>query len=148
MDLLLDTNVIIDHFGNRPGFVDASNKIFCMGAFGDANLWVSPQSLNDAFYILRKAAPAESIQAAFAKSLAFLRVCPAGQDLYQRATALAWPDMEDCLIALCAEDVKADFIVTRDANGFAQSPVKAATPGEIIELMSSKHGLEYDEFAL
>ena len=145
MDLLLDTNIVIDHFGNRPGFVDDANKVFCIGAFGDANLWVAPQSLNDTFYILRKVLGAEAIQKAFAKSLTFLHVCPVSHDLYQRATDEAWPDMEDCLIALCAQEVKADYIVTRDAKGFSKSPIKAISPQEALELMRSKYGLEYDQ---
>ena len=148
MDLLLDTNVVIDHFGNRTGFIDEANKVFSIGVFRDANLWVAPQSLNDAFYILRKALPANKIQEAFSKSLTYLHICPVSHDLYLKATDLAWSDLEDCLISLCAEEVHADYIVTRDAKSFAKSPVKTIEPSELIELMRSRYGLEYGEIAL
>lgn len=144
MDLLLDTNVLIDHFGNRPGFVDGSNQVFCMGAFGDVKLWVAPQSLNDTFYILRKALSSSAIQEAFAKSLSYLNVCPVNHGMYLRAAQEAWPDMEDCLIALCAEEVHADYIVTRDTRGFEKAKVQAVDPKEVIAIMKDKYGLSYE----
>lgn len=145
MDLLLDTNVVIDHFGNRPGFVDDANQVFCMGAFGDVKLWVVPQSLNDAFYILRKVLSPAAIQDAFAKSLSFVNVCPVSHGTYARATQQAWSDMEDCLIALCAEDVNAQYIITRDKAGFVNAKVKAVEPKEIVAIMRDKYGLSYED---
>ena len=41
-------------------------------------------------------------------------------------------DLEDALQMQCAVDSHADFLLTRDRNGFDKSPVKALLPHELI----------------
>ena len=52
MNLLLDTNVIIDYLGRKEPFFDSAMKIVAAGFFGDATLWMSAGSAKDAFYVL------------------------------------------------------------------------------------------------
>lgn len=39
-----------------------------------------------------------------------------------------WPDLEDFLIARCAENEGADYLITRDTKWFENSRVPALTP--------------------
>jgi len=144
MDLLLDTNVVIDHFGARPGFDTDAHKVFATGLFGDATLWVTPNSLRDAFYILRKTVSPADIQAAFTRSFSCVHVCSVCQEDIERAASLSWQDMEDCMISVCAEKVHADYIVTRDANGFSASPIKTISPAELLKKMAEQQNIHYD----
>ena len=43
---------------------------------------------------------------------------------------------EDCLQNECAREVSADFIVTRNAEEFKHSRIKAITPQKLLEFMS------------
>ena len=42
-------------------------------------------------------------------------------------------DFEDCLQDECAQEVSADFIVTRNVDDFKHSRVKAITPEEFLQ---------------
>lgn len=143
MDLFIDTNVLLDHFGNRAGFAVDARKILAMGLFKDARLWAAPQSFNDMFYILRKAFDSHAVQDAFSKGYTFINVCSVDSDDMALAARRSWNDMEDCLIAICAEKVRADYLVTRDAKGFSQSKVEAISPQELIAKVESTFGISY-----
>ncbi len=148
MDLLLDTNVLLDHFGNRLTFAKDANMVLAMGLFGDVRLWAVPQSFNDMFYILRKVVDSASIQKSFEKIYRFVNVCTIDSADMKLAAERGWNDMEDCFIAICAEKIGARYIVTRDASGFASSKVAPIAPDRLVELMKNERGICYDEVGL
>ncbi len=47
-----------------------------------------------------------------------------------QALALGWKDFEDALQAVCAINVEADILVTRDPRDFISLPIAVASPGE------------------
>ena len=60
-----------------------------------------------------------------------------------RAAKLGWRDYEDCLIALAAEKVHADYVITRGAKGFLRSSVPPISPAAWLEKMECERGLAY-----
>ncbi|MDR3053343.1 MAG: PIN domain-containing protein, partial [Coriobacteriales bacterium] len=56
-----------------------------------------------------------------------------------------WNDFEDCLVSRCAENVKADYIITRNSSDFKQSIVPALTPKELFDLLANHDNLWYQE---
>lgn len=149
MRLFLDTNVLVDYFGRREPYFDDCVSLRVMQAFGDAELWASAKSFTDVFYILRKAVGAAELQAAFKRSAeSFLGVCAIGPDDMLRASELSWPDFEDCIVAAAAQKVKADYILTRDVEGFSRSPIPAMPPSRFLARMRDDHGVVYDEISL
>ena len=70
---------------------------------------------------------------------------PMVADLEEGLTA-DWEDLEDFLIAKCAERIKADYILTRDKTGFIQSKIPVLEPKEFLLLLKDKYGCEYDVF--
>ncbi len=148
MRVLIDTNVLIDHFGQRAPFFSVWEKLHVMQIFGDIELWVAPQSFADAFYILSKAVSCEALQAAFIESLGFLNVCNVGQAEVLEACKRGWHDYEDCLVALCAENINADYLLTRDASDFKRSNVPCCTPERFLQILEDEYGLGYDTVGL
>lgn len=144
MDLFVDTNVLLDHFGNRRPFCSDARRVLAMGIFGDARLWAAPQSFNDMFYILQKVVPSEAIQASFSRAYDAINICSVGPDEMALAAQRSWPDMEDCLVSICAEKVGARYLVTRNARGFARSQVKPVNPAWLLEHMREERGITYD----
>lgn len=61
------------------------------------------------------------------------------------AARRAWDDFEDCLVAVAAEKIGADFIITRDAKGFSRSKIKALDADAFLEWMRQKRGRSYAE---
>lgn len=69
MNLLLDTNVLIDYLGRKDPFFSSAQKVVIAGFFGDARLWVPSQSVVDAFYVLNRYVDSARLQAAILKAL-------------------------------------------------------------------------------
>ena len=143
MNLLLDTNVLIDYLGRKPPFYEDAEAIIAAGYFGDARLWVPALSLKDAFYVLSRYIDSARIQRAFVALDEVVSLVSLSAEESLRAARLEWSDYEDCLVALCAEKAKADYLITRDTKGFARSPVPALHPREWLDLMRYEHRLEY-----
>lgn len=148
MRALIDTNILIDYLGQRMPYFESWEKVFVMQAFGDIELWVAPQSFADAFYILRKQIDPIELQRAFYECLSFLNVCTVSMADITETSGRAWTDFEDCLIALCAENINADVLLTRDQDGFASSKTPVYSPDEFLQKIKDDYGIEYDSLDL
>ena len=94
--------------------------------------------------VLEKYVSSERIHDAFLKAFEIITpVGLSGEDVI-RAARLKWRDYEDCLIAVCADKAKADYLITRDKRGFERSSVPALTPVEWLEMMERDHRTVYD----
>ena len=144
MRLLLDTNVLIDYFGKRDPYYQDCVKLLVMEAVRDVELWSSAKSYTDVFYALRRAAPADRLQRAFAASFDRIRPCSIDEEALRTAARREWDDFEDCLVAVCAERVQADYLVTRDKAGFAKSKVPAISPRDFLAMVERDFGMAYD----
>lgn len=144
MNLLLDTNVLIDYLGRKPPFYDSAKKIIASGYFGDAKLWTPVQSLKDAFYVLEKYAGSLRVQNAIIHACEVITPVGLAGGEALRAARLQWEDYEDCLIAIAAEKVKADYLITRDKKDFERSLVPVMTPDEWLFLMEKEYLLSYE----
>lgn len=144
MRILLDTNVMIDLFSQRDPFWREASRLLVMQALGDAELWVSAKSFTDVFYVLSKHFASSAIQAAFEESVEWLSVCSVdGADIVV-ASQKRWQDFEDCLVSICAEKVKADYLITRDGSGFSASNIPAFTPEAFFTMLEEDLGVTYD----
>ena len=143
MNLLLDTNVLIDYIGGKAPFFADAQRIVAAGYFGDARLWASAQSFKDAYYVLARYVDQRRVQRALRRMLDVVSVVSLSAEDAARGLHLEWDDYEDCLIALCAVAVKADYLITRDSAGFARSAVPTASPAEWLALVQDERHLSY-----
>lgn len=148
MRAFVDTNVLLDYFARREPYFKWWPSLCAMQEFGDIELWVAPQSFADIFYILRKQVPADSLQRAFNDSLEFLNVCNVGSAEVAEATRRCWSDYEDCLVALCAENIDVDVLLSRDATGFKDAKTPVFSLEELFCMLEEDYGLVYEEIDL
>ena len=148
MNLLLDTNVLIDYLGRKEPFFPSAQKVVIAGFFGDARLWTPSQSVVDAFCVLSRYVDSARLQAAIRKALTVIEPVDLTGASLGRSVRLGWDDLEDCLIALATERVGADYLITRDAKGFARSTVPAVSPDAWLNIMREEHSLDYGEVQL
>lgn len=144
MRVLLDTNVLIDLYTQRPPNGDIAQKLLAMREFGDAELWVSAKSFTDVFYVLRKTYNSELIQNAFDESYQWLEICSIDASDIHLAGSRKWDDFEDCLVDVCAEKIKADFLITRDESGLISAHTQVINPTDFFNYLQEEHGLVYD----
>lgn len=148
MKLFLDTNVLLDYFTRRSPFFDTSKLLWIAKSFDDVELCASAQSFTDIEYILRKAVPVLELREMMNSSLKLLQIAPIQPDDLAAGLASNWPDLEDYLIAACSENMGADYIITRDLEGFKESKVPSLTPEQFFEMLKIKYGITYDEVLL
>lgn len=144
MRLLLDTNVLIDFYGRREPYCHDIDKLFIAQTFGDVELWALAKSFTDVFYVLKRVVGAERLQRMFLKSFEGLRVCSIDRNDVAAAAKEGWPDFEDCLVNRAAEKVKADRIITRDAQGFARSTIAAQPAEAFLRYLDEECGIAYE----
>lgn len=145
MKLLLDTNVLIDYYARREPFFEDAMKLRVAALFGDVELWAAAQSFADVEYVLRGAVPLDTLRSMMRESLSFLKVAASGAGDVACALRSGWPDLEDFLIARCAERVRADYLITRDAGDFEHAGMPALAPSGFLRMLAEEHGLTYDE---
>ena len=145
MRIFIDANVLIDLIAQREPYRKSANKLVLMSYFGDADIWVSAKSYTDVFYVLRKHFSSQEIQSLFLQGLGVLKVCSVDGADIREAAERCWPDFEDCLVAVCAEKVRADKFLTRDEEGFSRLSIPAMTPDDFFALLEKETGLTYDE---
>ncbi|MDO4182014.1 MAG: PIN domain-containing protein [Coriobacteriia bacterium] len=144
MRLLLDTTVLIDYFGQREPFYDDCVKLLVMQAVADAELWSSAKSYTDVFYVLRKTMDAGKVQDLFLNSFDRIKPCTIDSTVLREASLRHWDDFEDCLVAVCAERLKADYLITRDVAGFSQAKTPALSPKDFLAMIERDYGVTYD----
>ena len=115
-----------------------------LGVVGEANTYISVNMLTDLYYLLRKDYGSQGAQDLIENNLSFLQLIGISAEDAQKALAARWGDFEDCLVARCAEKIKADYIVTRNVKDFRSSSVEAVTPEELFDRLE-KQGFVYEE---
>lgn len=126
MRLLLDINVLLDVVFERPGAAASSAVIRSCSREHEA--WISWHSLAVLFYVIRRQLSQEAARSFVSELLEWARVSRTGHDDAVAAISWAMNDFEDALQAAAAIACDAAFIITRNENDFARSPVPALAP--------------------
>lgn len=133
MTILLDTNVILDALMERAPFDVEAKEILLRAQRNELQCMFTANAATDIFYLYSKARDIRSAKVALNFLLTHYGVVSVTQDDCVRALTLWIDDFEDALVAVCAETVGADYIVTRDEEFIKCTPtVKAITPKELV----------------
>lgn len=133
--LLIDTNVALDLLSaGRPQFEEA-NKVaeLCCGG-GDIG-FITAGSLKDAYYILCKSCGKELAREAVETLMGLFVIAPLAAEECDFSLRCNEPDFEDGLIRACAELNDIDFILTRDAEAFRGSKVRALSCADYLKFV-------------
>ncbi|MCL2807789.1 MAG: PIN domain-containing protein [Coriobacteriia bacterium] len=145
MKVLLDTNILIDYFGEHRAYYSDALKLRVAADFGDIELWATSNSFTDTFYILKKDHNSQSVQELFLANKGLLSICSVTAEDICLAAEEGWPDFEDCLVYVCARKTKADYILSRDKDGFARSSIPCLSPSEFFVAFEERTGISYAE---
>jgi predicted nucleic acid-binding protein len=131
--LLLDTNVVLDVLLARdPWFADAQ-RIWQAHRDGDGvRLLVTATTVTDVFYIVRGHDGRDAAWVGVRTCVDQLDIIGVGRDRIEEALRVGGSDFEDDLQIACAIAANLDGIITRDATGFARSPIPILEPAEVV----------------
>lgn len=138
MDVLIDTNVIIDTVQEREPFCSDAKAVLASCIKKSVSGFVSAHSLCDIFYILRKDMSVEARLSLVGGLCKYLTVISERQNDFESITEdKETKDLEDSLQMLCAENYQLDYIVTRNIRDFVRSKVKAIEPRAFLNLLGN-----------
>lgn len=137
MKIMCDTNVIVDVLLEREPFVEDSYQILSLCEEHKIDGYVSATSVTDIYYLVRKYTHStELAYQAVGKMLEIVKVCSVTNNGVLTAFQRKAKDFEDCLLAVCAESSRCDYIVTRNKKDFEGFDIPLLTPAELLQKLS------------
>ncbi|MBO4780751.1 MAG: PIN domain-containing protein [Selenomonadaceae bacterium] len=136
LNLLIDTNVVLDVFLKRESFFAMSNRAITLSRrYREVNNFISAASVTDIYYITYKNLKNHQVVRELFKDIfEFVEVVTVTDKDIRAAFALNWKDFEDAVQYSVAKSNHFYGIVTRNMQGFdADDTVKIFTPEEICQ---------------
>ncbi len=125
--LLLDLDILLDVVLERE-HAPAAARVWAALETGRGQGVVPAHGITTIFYVVERAQGSAFAREAVARLIGVFDVAAVDQRVVQRALALGWPDFEDAVVAAAAEAAGCVAIVSRDPEGFPDSPVPVLDP--------------------
>ena len=126
--VLFDTNVLLDAALVRLPFHATAAAAIDVVERRQVEGLVAGHAVTTIAYMLQREHDTGYARQALAHLLARFTVAPVTDGAVRLALATSMRDFEDAVTAMVANEARVDLIVTRDATGFANSPVTAVRP--------------------
>ena len=132
MELLIDTNVVVDSFLKREPFVDMSRRAISLSRqYPGVHNFISASTITDIYYITYKQLKnRQVVRELFKELFEFVGILKVTDEDIHKAFALNWKDFEDSVQYAVASSNNIDVIVTRNMQGFSGDEIKIFTPEE------------------
>ncbi|MCF6093278.1 PIN domain-containing protein [Microaerobacter geothermalis] len=133
MNVLIDTNIIIDAITGRAPFNENAERIFLLAAADKINACLTANSITDIYYLSRRYLHStEEAKNVLMKLFTIFRVLDVSGNDCEKALESQMPDYEDALLAACGKRNKVDCIVTRNIKDFKNAPVRTLSPDDFL----------------
>lgn len=135
MEVLIDTNIILDWFLKRNQFYENSKAVLTKCWFGNIKSFITIHSLCDIYYLVGNKFPLEEKK----KLIQFLlNRSEIIEENFNSVKAFIdyefYDDLEDCLQIQSAQNLRLNYIITRNIKDFRYSTVQAVTPEQFLEI--------------
>lgn len=121
--IFLDTNIILDFLGEREGFYEASAKIMTLADKKKIQVYTSPSSISNAFYVLTRY---ENSKIALEKIRKFKLLCSMSvmdDEVVEKAINSDFKDFEDAMQYFSALASNCNIIITRNEKDFKNAMI-------------------------
>jgi predicted nucleic acid-binding protein len=137
MNILVDSNVVLDALLARQPFCGDALKILALSEDGIFNGSLSASSVTDIYYIIRRERKSKEIaMTSLKRALGSLSVAAVKGDEIRRAIDLGWDDFEDAVQYVAGESIGVGYVVTRDSAGFTGATVPVVSPAAFLALIT------------
>jgi len=138
MNVLIDTNVIIDVLLRRVPFFEDSARIIFLSERGELHGFVSASAITDIFYITKKELKNKNAATELIMNLLqTISVATVSEDNIYEALKLQWDDFEDSIQFVVGKNILADYIVTRNTKDFTDSTINVLNPEEFLNKITT-----------
>ena len=139
--LFLDTNVLLDVLMRREPFYGSSARVWTLAETGTHHGFVSAVSFIDVYHLLRKHGGDDRAHQSLHLIRSVFRPVEVDTRLLDEALAVSGGDFEDgdfedTVQLRSALRCGADYLVTRDRDGFQSAPVSIVTADELLAVLA------------
>jgi predicted nucleic acid-binding protein len=137
MNVLIDTNIVIDALASRAPFDKAAQEIILLAVAKRITAAITASTATDIYYLTHKYLHSADETSRILKRLfALVEVISVDKIDCIEAFYTGIPDYEDSLLAVCAKRWQADFIITRNTQDFTNSSVPVLMPQFFLDQLS------------
>ena len=138
MNILIDTNVVIDVLAQRELFFEQSQLVLLASEEKIINGYISATAITDIFYITNKIIKSKKNAKELLKKLIVdtVKVAMVDETMILQALDAGWDDFEDCVQNYVGESISADYIVTRNPNDYSEAVIPVLTPEEFLDIIA------------
>jgi predicted nucleic acid-binding protein len=133
----LDINVLLDVFQKREPHYAASAQVVSLVTAGTLAGVCPAHGLTTLYYLVRKHASKPDAEDAMDQVLRHFQIGNLEAAEWQEARRLPLADFEDAVVATVAKATASVFIITRNVEDFAGSPVPAITPADFLSQLTT-----------
>jgi len=132
--IFVDSDILIDVFSRRDPFYETSAIFLTLAENKEFQIFTSPLVIANVHYVLEKFSNRETARNAIRKIRTFVNIVDMNQKIVDRALNSSFPDFEDALQIVSAENAVMDLIVTRNIEDYKNSNLSVLKPAEVIAL--------------
>ena len=134
MRVVIDTNVLIDAIAERNDYQSAQAIIMAVAEDRIVGM-ISASSITDVHYILKKRIGDSKARLAVMNLLAVFDVAEINAEMCATALSVPMQDYEDAVLAVCAKEYGAEYIVSGDKKLIAERncPIPVLTVQEMLK---------------
>lgn len=135
MNILFDTNIILDIALNREPHFVASSKVFLKIDNSDFFGFVTATTITDIYYISKRVKGHQITINFISDLIQLLDVIGVNKETIIQSLNSPLLDFEDAVQSVSAKLSNMEYIITRNIKDFNKSEIKAITPIEFLETL-------------
>lgn len=135
MNILFDTNIILDIALNREPHFVASSKVFLKIDNSDFFGFVTATTITDIYYISKRVKGHQITINFISDLIQLLDVIGVNKETIIQSLNSPLLDFEDAVQSVSAKLSNMEYIITRNIKDFNKSEIKAITPIEFLEAL-------------
>ncbi len=133
INVLIDTDVILDFFFDRKPFSEDAAKILTLCESKNVHGYVTPVSCSNIYYLLRRTAPHGKVLEKIKQLLMITDVLQMDRNVVIHALNSGFSDFEDGLqYAAAVDNGGVSAIITRNVSDYKKSKIPVMTPDSFV----------------
>ena len=142
MNVLFDTNVVLDALFDREPWGEAAAVLFDKVESGDLVGHLEATTITTIHYIARRNVGSGAADDMMRDLLRLFAVAPVNRAVLESALALRFDDFEDAVVHEAGRLVGSSAVVTRDPFGFSTATLRVYDPDTLVAVLDAAEELQ------
>ena len=136
--VLFDLNVILDVLMHREPYFANAARLWALAETGAIDGLIAGHSFTTLFYLYRHQNNVEEAYRALRQLLRVFKVAGVDQKVIEVACVLAWPDFEDAVQPVAANEAGCHYLVTRNPADYTSTRLTVILPADFLAIWSAR----------